>query len=78
MRSAKQQKVHEDNPFLITVSADGKRLFSATHSDKRNEWENKSDNLMKNIEITANQSVVGVDIVSVMMDFITNLRFNFP
>lgn len=33
---------------------------------------------MKNIEITANQSVVGVDIVSVMMDFITNLRFNFP
>lgn len=24
---------------------------------------------MKNIEITANQSVVGVDIVSVMMDF---------
>lgn len=28
MRSAKQQKVHEDNPFLITVSADGKRLRS--------------------------------------------------
>lgn len=32
---------------------------------------------MENIEITANQSVVGADIVSVMMDFITNLRFNF-
>lgn len=39
---------------------------------------NESDDLMKKIEITANKGKGGVDLLSVMMDFITNLRFNFP